>query len=427
MAQKLSNKEVAYKTLTKTSTFINKILSLGTYGPDFATEDGLFCSDFATVTFNDPDKSKGKRKLKFTYKRQSSPVDNERLARQYILQGPFVKDGGKIEVTGKFFGSSARKTLRVSRFLKTAEFGGQGAGSNKVNLGTEFEKTFFKRLDAAASGIKMLNEKTKKGLDSYSKAVSYILHKTSGPKNTGGKASPAKKIDGVEDTGGKNTSRPIKATKASLYISPSVASQHGKLLSDIDIHHASGSTSHLSLKYGKTLTFINAGVMQIFKESEIRNNEILNDVGLNILAAFGIDKTIFCDVFNKYGTQSFRKDSGKVQLTNTQKKLLRSFLKTGIGSGYWMVHGQENQSVDFYYMDDMKNQTASTPPDQVQINYGGAGGKAKRIDVEFSTPYFDFKMNIRNKQSGVYPSHIMLDYTTKSAIGKTNIQNSSTF
>ena len=42
-----------------------------------------------------------------------------------------------------------------------------------------------------------------------------------------------------------------------------------------------------------------------------------------------------------------------------------------------------------------------------------------------SNTYFDFSLNIRNKQSGVYPSHIMLDYTTKDAIGKTPIDNNS--
>ena len=411
MAQMLSKKEIAYKTEVKTTTFINKILSLDGHGPDFKTEDGLFCSDFATVTYHDQTTK--------IYKRQVAKNDNESLVKEYIARGPFVEGRGKIEVTGKFFGSEKTEALSVNKFLKTGEFGGQD-GIKKKNLGIVFEKDFFERLQEALVGKKMLHESTKKGLDDYSTAVHYILKKTSG-KETGGQNSPANK---VKDTGSKNTSRPIVATKTSLYIEPNSPLKHGTLLADVKVLHKSG-VSNLSLKYGKTLTFMNAGVMQIFKESEMKTRELKNDVGKNILAAFGIDEELFCEVFNQYGKKSFKDESGKKKLNGAQKKLLSNLLSTGIGADYWMVHGQENKSVNFYYMDETKNKTASAAPDEVLINYGGAGGRAKRVDVEFSNTYFDFSLNIRNKQSGVYPSHIMLDYTTKAAIGKTPIDNNS--
>ena len=53
--------------------------------------------------------------------------------------------------------------------------------------------------------------------------------------------------------------------------------------------------------------------------------------------------------------------------------------------------------------------------------YGGKSGKGKRIDIEFENRYYFFSMNIRNKQSGIYPSHIMLDYTSLSGIKKTTL------
>ena len=129
-------------------------------------------------------------------------------------------------------------------------------------------------------------------------------------------------------------------------------------------------------------------------------------------------------MFNKYGSGA-KFPTVTTQLSNKQKALCRNLLSTGVGSGYWMVHGQPNQSVNFYYMDSQKNKVASTPPAEVEINYGGSRGVGKRVDVQFSNQYFDFKLNIRNKQSGLYPSHIMLDYTTKDAIGKLNITNTT--
>ena len=403
----LSNKEVANRPDKPQSaiTFIKKILKQGDYGPDFKTDNGLFCSDYVTVTYKDNSTKK--------YERQALNNLNEELVAEYVARGPFTKS---IAVTGKMFGEKRQQSLLVSKLTKTGEFGGQEGGGKKVNLGIVFENDFFARINQALEGKKMLNEETKRGIDTYSTAVTYILQKTSEMKNS----APVS----AEDTGSRNTKRPIVATGKILYISPNNHKKHGALLSDLDIHHNSGK-SHLSLKYGSTLTFMNAGVSKVLNEKEMKTGSISNQEGKNILATFGINETIFCDVFNKYGKENFKSDSGSVKLTGQQKLSLTNLLSTGIGSGYWMVHGQPNQSVNFYYMDSAKNSIASKAPNTVQINYGGSRGNGKRVDVEFSTDYFDFKVNIRNKQRGLYPSHIMLDYTTKDAIGKTNITNSS--
>jgi len=400
----LSNKEVSNRPEKPQSaeTFIKKILKEDGLGPDFKTDDGLFCSDYVTVTYNDNSTKK--------YERQSLKKVNEEMIAEYIARGPFTKS---IDITGKFFGSNKQQTLKVSKFVKTGEFGGQ-EGGKKVNLGIVFENDFYGRLEEALEGKRLLNERNQ-GIDSYSTAVSYILKKTSEMKK-----SPA---ISVEDTGGRNTSRPIQASAGSLYIAPNDHTKHGALLSDIDVHHKSGK-SHLSLKYGATLTFMNAGVSKVLNEKEMKTGVITNVQGKNILAAFGIDEQLFCDVFNKYGSGA-KFPTVTTQLSNKQKALCRNLLSTGVGSGYWMVHGQPNQSVNFYYMDSQKNKVASTPPTEVEINYGGSRGVGKRVDVQFSNQYFDFKLNIRNKQSGLYPSHIMLDYTTKDAIGKLNITNTT--
>ncbi len=142
---------------------------------------------------------------------------------EYIARGPFTKS---IDITGKFFGSNKQQTLKVSKFVKTGEFGGQ-EGGKKVNLGIVFENDFYGRLEEALEGKRLLNERNQ-GIDSYSTAVSYILKKTSEMKK-----SPA---ISVEDTGGRNTSRPIQASAGSLYIARNDHTKHGALLSDIDVH-----------------------------------------------------------------------------------------------------------------------------------------------------------------------------------------------
>ena len=49
----------------------------------------------------------------------------------------------------------------------------------------------------------------------------------------------------------------------------------------------------------------------------------------------------------------------------------------------------------------------------IKILYGGKSGKGKRIDIEMQSSKYVFKWNIRNKQGGKYPSHLMCDYSYK--------------
>ena len=70
--------------------------------------------------------------------------------------------------------------------------------------------------------------------------------------------------------------------------------------------------------------------------------------------------------------------------------------------------------LEFYEIDkEYMNSAATLIGDTVEINYGGATGKGKRIDMIFETQKYDFKFNIRNKQGGVYPTHSNGDYYKK--------------
>ena len=49
-------------------------------------------------------------------------------------------------------------------------------------------------------------------------------------------------------------------------------------------------------------------------------------------------------------------------------------------------------------------------PKSCIVYYGGKKGKAKRIDVMVMTDKLELNFNIRNKEGGIYPTHIMCDY-----------------
>ena len=56
---------------------------------------------------------------------------------------------------------------------------------------------------------------------------------------------------------------------------------------------------------------------------------------------------------------------------------------------------------------------ASTISGSVKLMYGGSQGKGKRLDIHLESSVYKFMFNLRNKQSGLYPSHIMCDYKKK--------------
>ena len=77
-----------------------------------------------------------------------------------------------------------------------------------------------------------------------------------------------------------------------------------------------------------------------------------------------------------------------------------------------MLKGSSKGS-DFYEITESYSKTASTPTGKPKVLYGGVDGKGKRVDITFESKDYFFKVNIRNKQGGLYPSHIMCDYIKK--------------
>ncbi len=312
----------------------------------------------------------------------------------------------RLELKGKLVGSKFEEILSINDIEKGEEFGGQPAGGKRQNKGIIFEDELYNRLAECIRGT------TCKG--KYARQAKHILDATSSAIG-----SPVKD---VELEGGKNKPRPLILDGNNPIIQPSEPSGHGELLTDITLKHENGKFSYLSLKYSSTLTFVNAGVQAThFPSFEIKGGAIKNKMGTKILEALGIDNNSFCDVFNKYG-----KTSGKPMVSphkvdvskKVNKQMLKKFVRTAIGANYWMVHGMPGNQVYFWKMSSDKNPEMATINGKIELLYGGSNGMGKRIDMTFKNRFFEYKLNIRNKQGGLYPSHLMMDYKSLSATGK---------
>lgn len=209
----------------------------------------------------------------------------------------------------------------------------------------------------------------------------------------------------VDDTlGAKNQARSLVFTGGQPYIKgPDF--NIGSILTDLDII-ADNKRIHLSAKFGKTVTFFNSGIMKILPEKDIKANKLSKE-GMMLLDLFGIDYVKFCNVFNQYNSKPTLITENT--FSKIDKNKLKKFLMSGIGYGYHLVH-KIGKEVHHKRMEKADLEKYATPL-SCMIRY--PIGTAKRVDVFVETPVYKLKINIRNKQGGVYPSHIMSDYEAK--------------
>ena len=296
--------------------------------------------------------------------------------------------------------------LDLEDFAKTSEFGGQIKGGKKVNMGNVYEDDLTQALIDYCSG---------KTPSKYQEHVNIIISSLTEKYGS----APTKALG----EGGKNQARPLKKKGKNIIISAggSTTNDIGSTLTDITLE-VNGKPVYISVKFGSTLSFFNCGVrssgqgkLALFPEAKLKEGEIPDD-GQEYLEMFGIDQQKFIEVFENYGQSvgtTVENHIEHITLTPSGKTALQDMIKSGVGYGYWMCH-YTGSDLKFYEIDkDYMNSAASLVGNSIEINYGGAGGKGKRIDMIFETKSYEFKFNIRNKQGGTYPTHTNGDYYKK--------------
>jgi len=220
------------------------------------------------------------------------------------------------------------------------------------------------------------------------------------------KLGKAKNFD-VQIMGGENTKRPLTFGRKIILANPKGQGYDvGKSLTDITVT-ADKNVIYLSLKLGSTTTFFNVGVRTILSPAEIKKGTITNPNGLKLLNLFGIDPVKFCDVFNGKSKGSVDKSA------KYNKTAIKDLLESGIGYGYHVIH-KMNKEILSKKMDEAAMQKAAKMTTPITVYYGGKGGNGKRIDIEFESASYKFKINLRDTQGADgYPTRMMCDFTHK--------------
>lgn len=373
-------------------TLVNKFFSTHGLLDTFLHKDGQF-KPHALVIVEDG------KEIEAFESDEDDRID-EALARvKRIVERKKARDG--ILFVGRFVGNNQIKTVPLTELVKTEEFGGKTGA--KVNRGNEFEDHFLESLQTELS---CLSEQKKYTSDA--KKLIEIIGKDK-------KCALAE----IKKMAEKNQSRALGGGSGGLYVTAGAAGGSatkniGSTVTDITTYWGPRKEEvYLSLKYGTTLTFINSGVGKIFTNNDYKTyfSGYSNQIGNKLFEIFGIDPILYAKTFNAF---PHKKKMPSVDVTQTcDKGAIQDLLEYAIGYGYWMVHGGLPGGVKIFEVDQAYMKKAASITGSVEIKYGGARGLGKRVDIHMESSEYKFMWNLRNKQSGLYPTHIMCDYKKK--------------
>jgi hypothetical protein len=222
----------------------------------------------------------------------------------------------------------------------------------------------------------------------------------------------------------EDTRRPIIINNNNL----SIGSNDIKNISDLTVHfndmHNSGgilfiSEEYISQKSTGLVTFINAGVQNrdCFPIIDIQNNNIQTEKGKMILKTLGINARAFCSIFNNYNSGNISENTFIANENNMKINFkdnihdkrfevnLKDLIIKSMGDGNSIISHYINGTDKVYRAKDKDINLIS-----YASYYGGKYKKSKRIDIEIKTNDMIYTFNIRNKQGGIYPSHLMCDF-----------------
>lgn len=316
----------------------------------------------------------------------------------YKISDPFAFDKTKltaVKVTRALQNSLDLKKFKLKTFKLDWGNGSRGNGG-LGNKGNAYEAELMKDLEFYIAG------ETSKIKDKVAiQDIMKLIPKGFSPKF-------------VESLGALNQKRSLDINATSIVTGKKKGNKWdiGSTVTDLDLVCTDLKENeyrlHLSLKYGGTVSFVNAGVSKYLSMTEMKTGLVKNVKGKALLKLFDIDNAKFCDVFNKYTGKGAGKVTENITTHLKQSKLFKEFMRSVIGFGYVLVHKMSSKT----YVTDM---TEKAMEDMIDVNSAHiiypTGGSAKRIDVDIKMQGIDIKVNIRNSAGKIYPSHLYANYT----------------
>lgn len=183
---------------------------------------------------------------------------------------------------------------------------------------------------------------------------------------------------------------------------------------------------YLSVKFGGTVSFMNAGIKKIFRTEEMKKHAInpenaLNKKAEDFLKKLGLDSQKFCLAFTEYNPESAKaiKGNRKRDLTSeivtTSYELdedFKNFLVNAIGYDYILVHCHDEQRNKVSIKDMTRQYVESLVNGNVNatIYYPLKGNKKKVVIALTLKETLYIELDMRNTSGGIFPDKLLVNY-----------------
>lgn len=301
--------------------------------------------------------------------------------------------------TGKFFGDRdcIQYEFDDGSVVQFVPSGGQVGSSG--NSGHQFERDF-------AEALKVYFENPKADVK-FKDAIQHIetIIKTKFPKE---------RVVNIKSVGELNQKREIALTNKGLAVKGSL--NIGNTVTDITIEMSGNKNLYLSLKVGDA-KFLNKGIKDIVPDNEMKLGKIQNKLGQAFLNQMGINNEWFCESYNA----AFEKRKQHFNIPRETEfkgdiNGVKNLVKAAIGFGYLVVKKDKGSSkvdvIDLLDEQSLNHEVANIR--NFKVLYPAMGSGSKTVSLKCETRSYKLAFVIRNRNSGVYPNSVDLNYQTKS-------------
>lgn len=183
---------------------------------------------------------------------------------------------------------------------------------------------------------------------------------------------------------------------------------------------------YISVKFGNTVSFMNAGIRKIFKTEEMKQHAInpknaLNKKAEDFLKKLGLDSQKFCLAFTEYNPESAKaiKGNRKRDLTSeivtTSYELdgdFKNFLVNAIGYDYILVHSHDEQRNKVSIKDMTRQYVESLVNGNVNatIYYPLKGNKKKVVIALTLKETLYLELDFRSTSGKIFPDKLQVIY-----------------
>lgn len=233
-------------------------------------------------------------------------------------------------------------------------------------------------------------------------------------------------VDVIQE-GGKNQKRNLDVDSNGC---PTIKNASGATLTDVTLicqdRNDRSKKEYLSLKFGNTVSFINAGIKSIFKEDEMKQCALSGDISnmnkksIGFLERFGLDPLKFCVAFTEYNPETAKTTKGKTRdLTSSIENIsysfegdFKEFLKNVIGYDYILVHSHDTLRNNVSIKDMTKDFVESLVDGKANATiYWPLNGNKKNVVISLTLKdTLNIELTLRSTSGSIFPDKLLANY-----------------